>query len=148
MLELTPEECVSMQDACQDKAVSHSSAIRREKLFGKLSALFEQQLSAIERQGEGPQRLDTLERDCKALDLLARAFDRLVQTEMRTKVPIGTSTKRDGKATEGETAYAKSASQVGSEKTADGLRDELARRLYGLQQRETDTQPVKQPESD
>lgn len=144
MPELTPKNLVGDEDARHDSKIQTVQSGRRETLIGKLNALFEQQLVAIEMQGEGPQRLETLERDCRALDLLARAFDRLVQTEMRTKVSsISTKTQR-GATIGDEPVNANATLSVRSEKPADELRDELARRLYGLQQREANTPSVEQ----
>ncbi|MEP0519669.1 MAG: hypothetical protein ABJO09_07120 [Hyphomicrobiales bacterium] len=146
MPEPTSKECEGMEEACLCKEAASRFPMRHDSFVNKLRALFEQQISAIEGQGDGPQRLETLERDCKALDLLARAFDRLVQTEMRTKTALETQIGRCGKKTGGETVDAKSTSEAGSEKAANELRDELARRLYGLQQRKSDTQPLGLPE--
>lgn len=144
MLELTPNDLAGDEKARHNSANQTLQSGRRDTLIGKLSTLFEQQLTAIEMQGDGPQRLETLERDCRALDLLARAFDRIVQAEMRTKVS-STSTKTQRGGTIGdEPVNANTTLSVRSEKSADEIRDELARRLYGLHQREANTPPVEQ----
>ncbi|MBL4646368.1 MAG: hypothetical protein COA52_03390 [Hyphomicrobiales bacterium] len=111
---------------------------RRKLLIGKLSALFEQQLMIIEQQGNGPERLANLERDCHALETLSRAFDRIVQAEIR-----GQTLAIKPKTSPQETSAPKSQTQQKPEDLADEtansatktqrLRTELARRFFGLQ---------------
>lgn len=119
----------------------NSQSERREGLICKLTDLFEQQLAAIEKQGDGRQRLETLERDCRALEVLARTFDRLVQAEMRTMVSSGPATARSSTKTSAEAIHDKASSSVAPATTSEELREKLARRLYGLQQPNADSAP-------
>lgn len=112
---------------------------RRKYLVNKLGTLFEQQLVTIEEQGENADRLDNLERNCRALELLARTFDRLMQAEMRTSSPVsagkGTRLSKSG----AEPVHDKTnVSVITSAETADDMREELARRLYGMREQSAD----------
>lgn len=122
------------------------ASARRKHLVNKLSSLFEQQLVAIEKQGDGPDRLDTLERDCRALELLARTFDRLVQAEMRAMLPaVAVKGARNSKAG-AEPANDQANAGTPTASTTEELRDELARRLYGLHGRSADPQVTGVPQ--
>lgn len=121
---------------------------RRKYLVNKLGTLFEQQLAAIEGQGESADRLDNLERNCRALELLARTFDRLMQAEMRTALPVttgkGTRLSKSGAEPVHDKANVSAKMSV---ETAEEMREELARRLYGMREQSADQQvaSVSQP---
>lgn len=121
---------------------------RRKYLVNKLGILFEQQLVAIEGQGESADRLDNLERNCRALELLARTFDRLMQAEMRTALPVttgkGTRLSKSGAEPVHDKANVSATTTI---ETAEEMREELARRLYGMREQSADPQAasVSQP---
>lgn len=109
------------------------SAARRRTLVGRLCALFEQQLNTIEDQGIGADRLANLERDCRALDSLARTFDRIVQAELRAldAKKSGADMTSNGEPTDQEGSSTDDQSNL---KTLELRRENLAERLFGLRE--------------